>query len=45
MTDAAIKPLTIVGDPSMGVCEGDFCEIPDHHEASIINRRVDADEI
>jgi hypothetical protein len=45
MTDAATTPLTIVGDPNAAVCEGDFCEIPQHHEAAIINRRVDADEI
>jgi hypothetical protein len=43
MTDAAIKPLTIVGDPAVGVCEGDFCDIPEHHEVS--NSRVDADEL
>jgi hypothetical protein len=45
MTDAATTPLTIVGDPNAAVCEGDFCEIPQNHEAAIINRRVDADEI
>jgi hypothetical protein len=45
MTDAVFTPLTIVGDATAGVCEGDFCEIPEHHEAAIINHQVDADEI
>jgi hypothetical protein len=45
MTDSEVTPLTMVGDPAMGVCEGDFCEIPDHHEVSIINRRLDSDNI
>ena len=45
MTDAAIKPLTLVGDAAVGVCVGDVCEIPEHYEVSIVNRRLDADEI
>ena len=44
MTDAATKPLTILGDQGV-VCDGDFCEIPDHHEQAIINARVDDDRI
>jgi hypothetical protein len=27
------------------VCEGDFCEIPEHHEQAIVNRRLDDDRI
>jgi len=45
MTDTVAIPLVLVGDPNMGVCEGDFCEIPDHHEAAVINRRLDRNEI
>jgi hypothetical protein len=45
MTDSAPSPLTILGDPTAAACEGDFCEIPEHHEAAIINRRLDSDEI
>ncbi|MEJ1231325.1 MAG: hypothetical protein WDM88_12880 [Galbitalea sp.] len=45
MTQPQAIPLTIVGDPAAAVCEGDFCEIPDHHEQSIVNRRLDADAI
>jgi hypothetical protein len=45
MTEAATKPLQILGDPSAPICEGDFCEIPEHHEQAIINRRVDSDDI
>ena len=39
--DAATKPLTILGDANAAVCDGDFCEIPDHHEQAIVNARVD----
>jgi hypothetical protein len=45
MTEAATKPLQILGDASAATCEGDFCEIPEHHEQAIINRRVDSDDI
>jgi hypothetical protein len=45
MTDATTKPLEILGDASAAVCDGDFCEIPDHHEQAIINRRVDSNDI
>jgi hypothetical protein len=43
--DAAPKPLTILGDLDAAVCEGDFCEIPDHHEQAIVNAHVDDDRI
>ena len=45
MTDAAQAPLTILGDPTAAACEGDFCEIPEHHEQAIVNRRLDNDRI
>jgi hypothetical protein len=45
MTDTAITPLQILGDASAESCDGDFCEIPLHHEQAIINRRVDSDNI
>jgi len=45
VTDISAIPLVLVGDPRMGVCEGDFCEIPDHHEAAVINGRLDRNEI
>jgi hypothetical protein len=45
MTDAATKPLTIIGDPSAAACDGDFCDIPDHHEQSIVNRRLDDNRV
>jgi hypothetical protein len=45
MTDPISNPLTMVGDPSAATCDGDFCEIPDHHEQAIINRRLDEDRI
>jgi hypothetical protein len=43
MTDT--KPLVIVGSSDAAVCEGDFCEIPDHHEQAIVNRALDADNV
>lgn len=45
MTEPATSPLTLLGDSTAAVCEGDFCEIPEHHEAAIINRRLDDDRI
>ena len=47
MTDAVSQrvtiPLQLVGDPTAAACVGEFCEIPDHHEQSIVNRRLDED--
>jgi hypothetical protein len=45
MTEPITIPLTLLGDPSAAVCEGDFCEIPDHHEQAIVNRRLDDDAV
>jgi hypothetical protein len=45
MTEPATSPLTLLGDSTAAVCEGDFCEIPDHHEAAIVNRRLDDDQV
>jgi hypothetical protein len=42
MTDT--KPLVIIGD-SAAVCEGDVCEIPEHHEQAIVNRAVDTGNV
>jgi hypothetical protein len=44
MSEKEPAPLLILGDSSAAVCDGDFCEIPDHHEQSVINRRIDAGE-
>jgi len=41
--DAATKPLLIIGSQDAAVCEGDFCEIPDHHTQAQVNRQLDAD--
>jgi hypothetical protein len=48
--DAATKPLQVVplqalGDPLGLVCEGDFCEIPEHHTQAVINRKLDEDAV
>jgi hypothetical protein len=40
---ASIQLLPLGDDAA--VCEGDFCEIPPHHEQHIMNRRVDSDQI
>jgi hypothetical protein len=45
MTEPATSPLTLLGDSTAAVCEGDFCEIPDHHEQAIVNRRLDSDAV
>jgi hypothetical protein len=45
ITPPMTAPLTLLGDPAAAVCDGDFCEIPAHHEQSIVNRRLDDDRI
>ena len=45
MSDTATMPLTIVGDPTAAACEGDFCEIPLHHEQAVVNRQLDSDNV
>jgi len=39
------QPLLIVGSTDAAVCEGDFCEIPQHHEQAIVNRALDSDRV
>jgi hypothetical protein len=43
MTDT--HPLVIIGSPDAAVCEGDYCEIPDHHQQAIVNRALDSDNV
>ncbi|HEY8913906.1 hypothetical protein [Lacisediminihabitans sp.] len=43
MKNSQTLPLQIVGDPNVASCDGDFCEIPDHHEQAVVNRRLDED--
>lgn len=44
MTDAATKPLQILGDPA-AACIGDLCEIPARRSQFIVNRRLDEDAV
>ena len=44
-TPVTIVPLTQLGDPLAVSCDGDFCEIPAHHEQAVVNRKLDLDEI
>ena len=39
------QPLLIVGDTDAAVCEGDVCEIPEHHQQAIVNRALDSDRV
>ena len=44
--DAVTKPLPIfalqqVGDPNVGVCEGDACIVDSHHSQAFVNRQID----
>ena len=39
------QPLLIVGEVDAAVCEGDFCEIPEHHQQAIVNRALDSDRV
>ena len=50
MTDSLTAPvpiisLTTLGDPAAAACEGDFCEIPEHHTQAVVNRRLDDDAV
>lgn len=55
MTEAMTQPLPVIdlqqqpGLQMLGAadaaCEGDFCEIPDHHLQAVMNRKVDEDLI
>jgi len=39
------EKLEILGAADADTCEGEFCEIPPHHEQAVMNRRVDEDLI
>jgi hypothetical protein len=43
MTDTAPVQLTMVGDATAEVCDGDVCIIPPHPEHGIMARRLDED--
>ena len=40
----ALPALRLLGEVG-AVCDGDFCEIPDHHEQAVVNRRLDEDAV
>ena len=39
------QPLLIVGDADAARCDGDYCEIPEHHQQAVVNRAIDSDRI
>ncbi len=43
--DTETPTLQMVGSADAEACEGEFCEIPAHHEQAVMNRRVDEDRI
>lgn len=43
--DPDVPKLQLLGDAGAATCEGEFCEIPAHHEQAVMNRRVDSDLI
>ena len=45
MTEPTTSPLTLIGDPTAAACDGEFCEIPEHHEQAIVNLRLDEDAV
>ncbi|MEO5921068.1 MAG: hypothetical protein ABIQ01_07990 [Pseudolysinimonas sp.] len=45
MTDASHTPLQILGDLGAASCDGDVCELPEHREHAIMNRRLDEDAV
>ena len=44
-TEAVTPKLQLLGDADAASCDGEFCEIPAHHEQAVMNRRVDSDLI
>jgi len=40
-----VQSLHLVGDPGASMCDGDFCEVPEHLSQSVVNRRVDEDSV
>ncbi|NYF10933.1 hypothetical protein HDC94_002089 [Leifsonia sp. AK011] len=49
VAEVEVQPAVASGLQLLGgvgaVCEGDFCEIPDHHEQAVVNRRLDEDAV
>ena len=45
MTDATPAKLQILGDLDAASCDGDVCELPEHREHAIMNRRPDDDAV
>lgn len=39
------QPLLIVGDADAAGCDGEYCEIPEHHQQAVVNRAIDSDRI
>ena len=40
-----VQPLQALGDPNAAACDGDFCEIPEHHTQAVVNRKLDDDAV
>ncbi len=38
-----VAALTSLGDPSAAACVGEFCDIPEHHNQAIVNKKLDED--
>lgn len=44
MTDQSAQ-LEMIGDLDAAACDGDFCELPEHHSQAVVNRRLDDDAV
>lgn len=42
---APVVTLKLMGDVRAASCEGDFCEIPEHHNQAVVNRKLDDDAV
>ncbi len=40
-----VLSLISIGSADAAVCDGDFCEIPEHHEQAVVNRKLDSDNV
>lgn len=44
-TTTPVATLKLMGDVNAASCDGDFCEIPEHHNQAVVNRKLDDDAV
>ena len=44
-TTTPVATLKLMGDANAASCDGDFCEMPEHHNQAVVNRKLDDDAV